>query len=73
MLQLDLADLSSVRKFVDDFHATEKKLNVLVNNGGAWGKDQRQFTKDNFELMMGTNHLGKFQILKESRRKKRES
>jgi len=46
---------------VDDFHATDKKLSVLVNNAGTLlnFKDcRRQYTKDNFELTMGTNHIG---------------
>jgi len=62
-MHLDLASLESVRKFVDDFHAADKKLTVLVNNAGVFQnmKDtRRQFTKDNFELAMGTNHLGHF-------------
>lgn len=62
-LQLDLADMASIRKFVEDFHALGKKLNVLVNNAGLFLKSDdrvRQFTKDNFELTMGTNHLGPF-------------
>lgn len=53
--------MASIRKFVEDFHALGKKLNVLVNNAGLFLKSDdrvRQFTKDNFELTMGTNHLG---------------
>jgi len=60
-LQLDLANLESVRKFVDEFHATGKQLNVLINNAGValnFKDTKRQYTKDNFELTMGTNHLG---------------
>ncbi|XP_033761470.1 retinol dehydrogenase 12-like [Pecten maximus] len=61
-MQCDLSDLTSVRKFVEDFHATGKKLHVLVNNAGVHlSKDnRRQFSADNFELTMGTNHLGPF-------------
>ena len=61
--QLDLADMESIRKFVDDFHATEKKLHVLVNNAGMtlnFKDTKRQYTKDNLEVTMGTNHFGKF-------------
>ena len=60
-MQLDLADLESVRKFVDDFRATEKKLSVLINNAGLamnFKDTRRQYTKDKFEATMGTNHIG---------------
>jgi len=46
---------------VDEFRATEKKLSVLVNNAGLlmnFKDTKRQYTKDNFELTMGTNHIG---------------
>jgi len=62
-MQLDMASLESVRKFVDDFHATGKKLSVLINNAGValnMKDTKRQYTSDNFELTMGTNHLGHF-------------
>jgi len=63
-VQLDLADLESVKKFVEDFRATEKKLSVLINNAGLalnLKDTKRQYTKDNFELTMGTNHIGNVQ------------
>jgi len=62
-INLDLTSLESVRKFVDDFHATGKKLAVLINNAGVmlpFKDTKRQFTKDNIELTMGTNHIGHF-------------
>ena len=62
-LQLDLADLESVRKFVEDFRATEKNLSVLINNGGLalnLKDTRRQYSKDNFELTMATNHIGNY-------------
>jgi light-dependent protochlorophyllide reductase len=62
-MHLDLADMESIRKFAAAFQATGKQLSVLVNNAGVTMnvKDtQRQYTKDNFELTMGTNHLGHF-------------
>ena len=60
-MQLDLADLQSVRSFVSSFRASGKKLSTLINNAGVIlniKNAQRQLTKDNFELTMGTNHLG---------------
>ena len=61
--------MESIRKFVDDFHATEKKLHVLVNNAGMtlnFKDTKRQYTKDNLEVTMGTNHFGKFHFLSAS-------
>jgi len=61
IVQLDLSSLESVRKFVDEFHATGKKLHVIVNNGGLamnFKDVKRQYTADGFELTIGTNHLG---------------
>ena len=54
--------MESVRKFVDDFHALEKPLHVLINNAGVTmsPKDpKRQYTSDGFEMTIGTNHFGR--------------
>jgi len=62
-LHLDLADLKSVRQFVDEFHALDKKLNIIINNAGValnFRDTKRQYSEDNFELTIGTNHLGPF-------------
>ena len=56
-----------MRKFVDDFHTSGKKLNVLVNNAGLglnFKETKRQYTAENFELTMGTNHLGVYTFFK---------
>ncbi len=57
-LQLDLADLASVRTSAQAFLAAGEPLHVLINNAGIGG--QRGLTKDGFELMFGVNHLGHF-------------
>jgi retinol dehydrogenase 12 len=57
-LQLDLADLTSVRGSARAFLALDEPLHVLINNAGVAGR--RALTKDGFELMFGVNHLGHF-------------
>jgi NAD(P)-dependent dehydrogenase (short-subunit alcohol dehydrogenase family) len=55
--ELDLADLTSVRKFADTVDAVD----VLVNNAGVLGLPLTR-TVDGFEAHMGTNHLGHFAL-----------
>ncbi len=58
LVQLDLADLSSVHKAADEVRAiTRDRLDVLVNNAGVMAAPPRR-TVDGFELQIGTNHLG---------------
>jgi NAD(P)-dependent dehydrogenase (short-subunit alcohol dehydrogenase family) len=56
--RLDLADLSSVRAFADEW---DGPIDVLVNNAGVMATPERR-TKDGFELQIGTNHLGHFAL-----------
>src|ERR1700756_2310158 len=55
--ELDLADLTSVRKFAD----TVDYVDVLVNNAGVLGLPLTR-TADGFEAHMGTNYLGHFAL-----------
>jgi retinol dehydrogenase-12 len=57
-LELDLADLASVRRCAAEFLALGQELHVLLNNAGVAG--QRGLTRDGFELTFGVNHLGHF-------------
>jgi NAD(P)-dependent dehydrogenase (short-subunit alcohol dehydrogenase family) len=59
---LDLADLSSVRRFSAEILDRMRSLDVLVNNAGVMGVPQRLTTADGFELQFGTNHLGHFAL-----------
>jgi protochlorophyllide reductase len=58
LIQLDLADVTSVRKAADEIRTiTGDRLHVLMNNAGVMATPPRR-TIDGFELQIGTNHLG---------------
>jgi len=61
VMQLDLADLDSVRAFADEFKQRYDRLDLLINNAGImhppFGK-----TKQGFETQFGVNHLGHFAL-----------
>jgi NAD(P)-dependent dehydrogenase (short-subunit alcohol dehydrogenase family) len=57
---LDLGDLSSVRACASRLIARFQAIDVLLNNAGVAG--QRGVTRDGFELMFGTNHVGHFAL-----------
>lgn len=58
-LLLDLSDLNSVRKFVEEFHKLGFPLHGLINNAGVM-LPERTVTKDGYEMMFTSNHLGHF-------------
>lgn len=59
VMELDLADLESVRNCANQFLSQNKNLHGLVNNAGVmftpFGK-----TKNGFDTQFGTNHLGHY-------------
>ena len=59
--QLDLADLSSVQQFAENFSEYYDHLDILINNGGVMATPYQK-TVDGFELQFGTNHLGHFML-----------
>jgi NAD(P)-dependent dehydrogenase (short-subunit alcohol dehydrogenase family) len=59
---LDLADLTSVRKFAEGYSGERGQLDILVNNAGVMALDERRQTADGFEMQLGTNHLGHFAL-----------
>jgi NAD(P)-dependent dehydrogenase (short-subunit alcohol dehydrogenase family) len=59
IMNLDLSDLSSVRRFAEDFCNKNSELHGLVNNAGVMFTPEGK-TKDGFETQFGTNHLGHF-------------
>ena len=61
VLELNLADLASVRtaaRWMADHYG---RLDILLNNAGVMGTPRR-LTRDGFELQFGTNHLGHFAL-----------
>lgn len=60
LVELDLADLSSVRRAAEVV-LTEARLDVLINNAGVMG-NPRTLTADGFESQLGINHLGHFAL-----------
>ena len=61
LMQLDLADLSSVRDFAQRIKDHYAKLDILLNNAGVMAPPL-QHTRDGFEMQFGTNHLGHFAL-----------
>ncbi|KAG9104004.1 hypothetical protein FRC06_006268 [Ceratobasidium sp. 370] len=59
-LQLDLADLASVRRAVDEFKQKEQKLDVLFNNGGVMAPPIDMKTSTGYDIQFGTNVLGHY-------------
>ena len=61
VMELDLADLASIRAFAADFKQHYSRLDLLINNAGVMVPPHSQ-TRDGFELQLGTNHLGHFAL-----------
>jgi len=60
VIEMDLADLSSVRAAAVNVLKTAPKIDALVNNAGIMFPPRRTLTDDGFELQFGVNHLGHF-------------
>ncbi|KAJ7112766.1 NAD-P-binding protein [Mycena crocata] len=59
-IQLDLADLISVRNAANSYLAQESRLDILLNNGGVMIPPTDQLTAQNHDLQFGTNVIGHF-------------
>lgn len=64
VLALDLASLASVRAAAKQVLSQHPKLDVLVNNAGAWWQDRRE-SPDGIELQWATNVLGPLVLTQE--------
>jgi NAD(P)-dependent dehydrogenase (short-subunit alcohol dehydrogenase family) len=61
LLQLDLSDLASVRRFAGEFTSRYDRLDILINNAGVMNTPFAK-TVDGFEYQFATNHLGHFAL-----------
>lgn len=61
VMELDLADLKSVRAFATKFKQNHSRIDVLLNNAGIM-MSPYNLTKDGFESQIGTNHFGHFAL-----------
>lgn len=59
LMELDLASIESIKTFSKKFHEVEKNLQILILNAGVMACP-KSYTKDGFEMQIGTNHLGHF-------------
>ena len=59
--ELNLSDLTSVRRFAKEIQPQLTTLDLLINNAGIMAVPQGK-TADGFELQFGTNHLGHFAL-----------
>ncbi|KAM8866407.1 retinol dehydrogenase 14 [Synchiropus picturatus] len=57
-MELDLANLRSVREFCKSFLQKEKRLDILINNAAM--PSVLDWTDDSFSMCFGVNHLGPF-------------
>jgi NAD(P)-dependent dehydrogenase (short-subunit alcohol dehydrogenase family) len=62
LVQLDLADLTSVERFSTGFLAGGQGLDLLINNAGVMAIPRRETTAQGYERQFGTNHLGHFAL-----------
>ncbi len=59
IVQVDMADLGSVRRAAEDYLSRDIALDVLLNNAGVINLKRRE-TVDNFEETLAVNHLAHF-------------
>jgi NAD(P)-dependent dehydrogenase (short-subunit alcohol dehydrogenase family) len=61
VMELDLANLKSIREFTEKIKRQYNRLDLLINNAGVMVPPYSK-TKDGFELQFGTNHLSHFAL-----------
>src|SRR3954467_6196691 len=62
LIELDLANLASVRAAADKLVADGRPFDLVINNAGVMATPFGK-TADGFETQFGTNHLGHFVLV----------
>lgn len=62
LMRVDMASQASIRRFVDEFKAKHKRLDVLIHNAANFDHKLKTsvMTADGVETVFATNHLGPF-------------
>jgi NAD(P)-dependent dehydrogenase (short-subunit alcohol dehydrogenase family) len=60
VIQLDLADFTSIHQFGKTFMSRYQRLDILMNNAGVVNQEMRGMTEEGHETHFGINHLGHF-------------
>ncbi|KAG7100041.1 hypothetical protein E1B28_001827 [Marasmius oreades] len=63
-LELDLADLDSVKKATDEFNSKEEELHVLFNNAGLMVPPIDDITVQGYDMQFGVNVIGHYVLTK---------
>lgn len=61
--QLDLASIQGARQSAEEFKKLEERLDIVVANAGVSMLNQSELSRDGYERMFATNHLGHFAFL----------
>jgi len=62
VMELDLSSLQSTKQFASNYTKEYNQLHYLINNAGVMGFQQWEGSKDNYEMIFATNHLGHFYL-----------
>ena len=64
IVEMNLEDLNSVKKFAEDFKENFKKLDLLINNAGIMACPETRIG-NGWESQFAVNHIGHFLLTKE--------
>ncbi len=64
IVEMDLGNLNSVKKFTEDFKENFKKLDLLINNAGVMACPETRIGNE-WESQFAINHIGHFLLTRE--------